>query len=159
MNVLLTVDELYVAAITGVHRQITSLDRDYVDRTERRGSKPNTPWEAHIEGAAAELVVARTVDRYPTAMIHEGGAIPASDVSQNMHVRHTPEHDRCLIVRPGKDPEDGYFFLVTGQAPSYVIRGWITGRDARQDRFVRDPGGVAPAWFVPQSELKPLVLK
>ncbi len=157
MNVRLSTDELYVAAITGAHRHITTIGKGS-DRPERRGSKPNTPWEADIEAAAAELVVARTAGMYPTAIIFDGHVAKA-DVGENIHVRWTLEHDRCLIVRPGKDPEDGFFFLVTGQAPDYVIRGWITGRDARQDRFVRDPGGVAPAWFVPQSELKPLVLK
>jgi hypothetical protein len=70
----------------------------------------------------------------------------------NVQVRSTSGHRNCLILHK-TDPDDKAFVLVTGTAPNFVLRGWIWGRDGKNEEYWRDPVGGRPAYFVPQSAL------
>jgi len=37
-----------------------------------------------------------------------------------------------------------------------MIRGYIKGKDAKKKEWLKSPGGWKPAYFVPQSKLKPI---
>ena len=78
-----------------------------------------------------------------------------ADVGRNVEVRCTDLADGCLIVRANDAPERWYV-LVTGKPPTFTVRGYIRGADARRPEYMRDPHGHRPAWFVPQSHLTPL---
>jgi len=109
--------------------------------------------ELHLRGALGELALAKATNRY-----WSGAGVGYHDEEDVGHVqvRVTQHLDGCLIVRPGDGHADQPWVLVTGSYPDYTVVGWIIGRDARQGRFLRDPNGRPPAYFVPQSELVPL---
>lgn len=122
--------------------------------TPDRGDK----WDRDIEGAAAEMALAKALGRYyePTNMTfkgHDGCGV------QVRSTRHPAGH---LIIRDNDSPDEDYF-LVTGERGDYVVRGWIRGSEAMRSEYRRTPdslSGIASrsdaAWFVPQSALKSL---
>lgn len=110
---------------------------------------------AHILGAAGEMAVAKVLGRY------WGGDVctfKRADIGSNIQVRTRSRHEWDLIIR---DDDDGaaYFVLVTGTPGNLCVRGWIKGEDARRDEWRQGHGGRPPAWFVPQSALKPMPAK
>ena len=150
IEVVLCTDELYVAAMSGIHRRIVRLatpDRNYYDDAHQE-------WTTSIEGAAGEYVVAKVLDRYPSGLVF-GGSYVVADVGDRIHVRTRTKDHYDLIVRD-RDPDDEPFVLVTGHAPRYTVRGWIYGRDAKREDWRQTYGGGVPAYFVPQSALRPL---
>ena len=54
-----------------------------------------------------------------------------------------------------KSHEEAYV-LVTGHHPAYCIQGWMIGKFAKVDKFIRDPNRKYAAWFVPIKELRPM---
>jgi hypothetical protein len=61
-----------------------------------------------------------------------------------------------LIVR-APDKADYLYVLVTGEAPEYDIKGFMPGHIVKQDKYFSNPGNGRPdAWWVPQSDLKPI---
>lgn len=60
-----------------------------------------------------------------------------------------------LIVRQD-DADDGIYVLLVGSGLIYEIKGAITGANARQVGEKSAPNGGEPAWFVSQTQLKPI---
>lgn len=146
MEVVLTWHEVLMASEIGRMRKITAL---------RKGSANNhgfagAGWNEDIEGACAELAVAKALGTY-----WEGGidTFKAGDVG-GLQVRWTPSHSNSLIVRP-QDPDEDRFVLVTGVCPRYVVHGWLTGRDAKDPQWERAYNDRPPAYFVPAGALTP----
>ena len=148
MEIQLTWPELLTGAMTGVMRQMESLKSKRADAHGYEGRG----WELHVEGACGELAAARALGRFWSPSVC---TFKAADIGQVIQVRTRLEHHYDLLVRQG-DADDQPFVLVTGTAPSYVVRGWIMGRDAKQPEWQREHGGRPTAFFVPQSELRDL---
>lgn len=146
--VLTWLEQLQAVEVGGI-RKITAL-RD--GRHVRRGQEPNN-WTDEIEGAAAELAVAKTTGRYWHAL-GKGHTDPA-DVGR-LEVRSTGHAHGCLILHPD-DPDEARFVLVTGRIPEFTIRGTIVARDGKIDRYWRTDLRY-PAYFVPQAALEPFGL-
>jgi hypothetical protein len=147
--VRLTWPEARQAAETGVHRRLVSLAR-------RRGGSHGKPgagisWDLEIESAAAELALAKLLDRF-WSMSDELDV--DGDVGREQ-VRHTVRPDGRLIVHPG-DLDGARYWLVTGKMPDFRVVGWLLGRDAKDPRYWTDPGTGRPAYFVPQADLVPI---
>lgn len=148
-RITLSHDELFQAALVGIARRVESLRRGspgrYVDGTE---------WSNDVESCAAELALAKYLDRYWTGltMYTERG-----DVSKRLQVRHTMRTDGCLLVRPRDVQRNHAFVLVTGMYGSYSIVGGIRALDAQRPEWERNPGDYGRAWFVPQSALREVV--
>lgn len=139
--------ELSVAAHVGQMRRVESMRRGC---TRADGTTPE--WNTDVEGAAAEMAVAKLLGRYWSGSVN---AFHDPDVGI-IGVRHTTRPDGKLIVRD-RDKDDVLYVLVTGSNGSYTIHGGIMGADARAlDEYRRNPNGWGDAWFVPQSELAPL---
>lgn len=125
-------------------------------RAEQSANAPNKygrqgkSLDEEIHAAAAEMAFAKVTGYYWGC--HYGvGKIP--DVGP-YHIKHTCLHDGSLIVR--QDNADGdTFVLVTGAYTEFVVRGYLTGWDAKQREFMRAPNGRDMAWFVPQDSLRP----
>lgn len=152
MAVLITLSpmEARAAVLTGVERQIDSLGRGLADK---HGANTDDSWTLHIEGAAGEMAAAKALGRYwqmPVGTFKAGG-----DVG-DFQVRTRSRHDYELIVREG-DRDGDAFILVTGSIPRFQVHGWMRGRDAKRPEWLKEHGGRAPAWFVPQAQLHPLV--
>lgn len=106
-------------------------------------------WTTDQDAACAELALAKLLHTYWAGTVNSF-KLPDVDAVQ---VRHTSLAAGCLIVR-SNDNDDDLFVLVTGRAPDFNVVGCILGREAKQEQWLRNPNGVNPAWFVPQSALR-----
>jgi len=134
-------------AMAGVHRQVHNIKRELHDRF---GAEEMDPWLLHVNGALAEVAAAKVLNLPWTAM----GALGdhgGPDVGSFIEVRWCKLADGHLLVHK-KDQDDRAFLLVTGKAPSYTLRGWALGKDAKLDVYWRP--GKRPCYFVPQGVLE-----
>ena len=146
MQVSLTWYEAAMGAEVGRLRQLSAVKEGLVNRHGFDGGG----WTEHIEGACGEIAVAKHLG------VYWGGSVntfKAPDLDGGLQVRTRSREDYDLIVRPGDSDEDT-FVLVTGKCPHYTIRGWILGRDAKQEKFRADHGGRPSAYFVPHECLQ-----
>lgn len=147
--IVLSPVEMEIAAHVGARRQLENLIKH---RQDAHGAPRDGGWSLHIEGAAGEMAVAKWANRHWNGNL---GDLDADDVGR-LQVRTRSRHDYELILHPS-DPDDRAFILVTGLAPCFVLRGWIWARDGKRQEWWRDPAGGRPAFFVPQSVLRPMV--
>ena len=145
----LTETEIEIAAIVAAKRQASNL---FKRRPDAHGARCEQGWSLHIEGACGEMAVAKWCGKYWNGAI---GEMKADDVGK-LQVRTRSNHTFDLIVHRD-DPDKRAFVLVTGLAPNFILRGWIWGHEAKRDEWWKDPAGGRPAFFVPQSALRPMV--
>lgn len=140
-----------MAAQAGTRRRIEALR---LGRVPVYGdTKVHAEWGVDIEGAAAEMAVAKSFNLFWTPVVREPKELDG-DVGfglQALQVRSTPRDNGRLILHD-RDADDAVFVLVTGRLPEFHIRGWTTGREGKQARF-QHPGDGRPAYFVPQESL------
>lgn len=150
-HVDLTHEELLVAGIVGVMRQADALKRQ---RPSAHGYDEKDPWTKHVEGAAAEMAVAKVTNRYWSPL--KAGALYGGpvDVGRMIQVRQTKRGDGCLLLHRS-DADDHVFVLVIGSPPSFDVVGWIKAKDGKRPEFWRTFTG-RPAFFVPQEALRPV---
>ena len=139
---------LLTGAIVGVERCCQALMEE---REPQHGADPESLWQLHVEGALGESAYFqfRGASKLPTVGVYKG-----EHDAGKAEVRTRSRHDWELIVRQ-RDPIDAFYVLVTGSYGDYLIHGYISGEEARQDQWVKTHGGRSPAWFVPQSALTP----
>lgn len=150
-EITLTKAELYLAAMIGVMRHISSIVNGRQDQHGFDGSDGDG-WKNHIEGACGEFATAKAKNWLWNGSIntfHNAG-----DVGK-VEVRTRTKHHYELIVR-SNDNDAVPFVLVTGIAPTYRVHGWIYGREAKREEWSQNHGGRPPAYFVPQNELEPI---
>lgn len=150
-TVTLTWFEVLHASMVGIRRQIEALKKNLPDA---HGFNGDESWTVHIEGACGEMALAKHRNLYWNASVNtfKKGA----DVLL-LHVRTRSKPEYELIVRRD-DPDQDVFVLVTGRCPTYKIHGWIHGKEAKKTEWLKEHGGRPPAFFVPQSKLRPFVL-
>ena len=144
-TVVLTFHEIFMGAMIGVARRLASLKRGETNKVQNK----DFGWHSDIEAACAEIAVAKLLGVFWDGSIN---TFKAGDVGC-LQVRHTQIQDGCLILRKNDDPSAAYV-LVTGSHPTYLVCGFIYGRDGMCNYHVRDPNGRFPAWFVPQTHLR-----
>ena len=143
--VKLTSAEMMTAGLTGVIRRVSSLQNEYNSGIYHAHGNE---WSTDIDGAAAEMAVAKHLNKYWGSHVN---SMKAPDVD-TLQVRSTHHKNGCLIIRPHDNP-DAKYVLVTSAAPEYNIVGWMWGRDAMQDKFWRTDLKGLDAWWVPQQQL------
>lgn len=150
MIVTLTWDEICMGAVAGSLRQSAAIRRN---SKNLYGAIPSDCWSLHAEGACGEIAVAKALNLFwgPGVDSFKDRA----DVGGRFDVRTRLNHDRKLIVRRD-DPDDRIIVSVTGKAPRFDLRGWLYAREAKQERWLTQYGELAPAYFVPQKELRPM---
>ena len=149
-DVELSPSEAFMAAAVGSFRQAES---SYFNRKLTHGVSADADiLSLHILGAAGELAVAKVLGRYWGGDV---GSFKKADLGQSVQVRTRSKHEYDLIVRADDNPDDVYV-LVTGTPTRLRVHGWIRGTDARRDEWIQTHGNRPPAWFVPQSALRPL---
>jgi len=147
----LTNYELFLAANVGIRRFIKSKSWDKTHQHQK-----NFSWNDDIEAAAAEMAVAKLLNVYWDGSVN---TFKIPDVGGIFQVRHTMQHNGCLIFRSVDSPLERYVFVrgaVAYHSPagSYDVVGWIDGEEAKQDKFLRNPNGTGQAWFVPGEALR-----
>lgn len=148
MKITLSPEEIAMAASVAVHRGIDAIVHN---RKNQHGFIGNG-WTENIEGYGAEIAVSKALNLYYSAGAGKG--FKGADVSEEIQVRWASQENYRLIVR-APDQTDHFYILVTGEAPTYDIKGFIPGQYAKQDKYYSNPGNGRPdAWWVPQSDLK-----
>lgn len=140
--------EYSMAVEIGTLRRITALKRG----SQSYHGASNLSWTEDIEGAAAELCVAKELGIYWNGGID---TFKDADLGLNIQVRWTPSHSNNLIVREA-DSDDAYYVLVTGELPTMRIHGYVQGSYAKNDYWKRAPNGRPPAYFVTKDYLRPV---
>lgn len=150
--VQLDLGDIRIAATVGITRQIQNIA---AGRRDRYKAAPEFGWNIHVEGAMAELAVAKYLKRFWNGNL---GDLKAADVGP-LEVRSTWHPDGALTIYP-KDPDDRVFVLVTGSNGEYLLRGHLLGKIAKQDKFYNREASNnrrgTNAWYVPQDELYPI---
>lgn len=148
VKIELTNVELLIASQVGAMRRVASIQRHLTNQKQSNKSQ----WEIDIDGAAAEMAVAKYLNVYWLPTVNAG---KAADVS-GFQVRSTTREYGSLIIREN-DVKNEKYILVISQAKTFIIVGWIWCDEGKQEKFwkTKDENGL-PAWWVPQSELKPM---
>lgn len=140
--------EVVSAAEVGVRRHVANRAK----QNNHRFGKPKDLWSTDIQGALAECVLAKAIDRYWRPLVREPQTLEG-DVGREQ-VRSTSRTNGCLILHP-PDPDDARFWLVVGDVPTFRVIGWIRGVDGKQPEYWQQGDG-RPAFFVPQDALTPV---
>jgi len=148
MKVLLTKQEVFMAAMCGVMRNFGSMFRGLKANHGYSGDY----WGIHIEGAAGEFAAAKALGVFWSPTVN---SYKSADIAPNIQVRTRSKSDYDLIIREDDNPDHAYV-LVVGQSPEFEVIGWIWGRDGKRPEWIKTYGGRPPAWFVPQDKLRPL---
>jgi len=148
MQVALEWFEVSRAALVGVSRNVEAL---------RKGCRNRLPihdeWSIHILGALGECAFAKATNRYWNGGVNTfkcGG-----DVGESIQIRTRSMHHYDLIVRRD-DEDDDAFVLVTGGPHDFEVRGWMLGKDAKDDKYKANYGNHGEAFFVPSRDLLPI---
>ncbi len=156
MKITLSKTEFFIGVQYGIMRQMHNLGNGLKDAY---GAETMDGWGVHIEGACAEMVLAKALGCFYNGNM---GDLKASDVNMpdlRIECRSTSYNTGRLILHE-KDSDDALFFLLTGKAPTFEIRGFIKGSDGKQQKYWSDPSGKERhAFFVPQSALTEFVSK
>ena len=155
IEVKLSADEMYQAAIIGAQRRITCMFGRNADK--RQKDRRNNNWTIDIEACGAEIAVAKLLNKYWIGGSFDGQQ--KYDVA-NKQVRHTPHDNGVIYIYPRDDPSHEYI-LVTGIAPDFKIIGSILGKTVQNLGYTHDwwlypKAKLIPSWWVPQSALMKL---
>jgi len=153
MQIEFSPSELMQIGMAGVMRRISAIQKQ---RSPQHGIRPDAEWQADIEGILGEYALAKYLNRFWSPIV---GRLDTDmgDV-HGFQVRATPWRNGCLIINK-KDPDDDVFILVTGENTTgkrWTLRGWLYGRDAKNERFWTAKQKDRYAYFVPQDQLQPL---
>jgi hypothetical protein len=147
IEVVLNKNEIYIAAIVGIRRNITSMDSSSCNEVKNK----DFGWHTDIEAACAELALAKGLGVYWDYSVN---TFKKPDVGYRQ-CRHAQELNKKLIVRP-KDKELDNFWLVLGTTPKFKIVGWIFGSEAKTEKYAyKGFNGMPDCWMVPQDALTP----
>jgi hypothetical protein len=150
-TVTLTWTECRHAVLVGAERRLRS--KADGRRDTAWADAPEHGWQMDIEGAGAELALAKALGW------HWSGSVDVfhseADVRQ-LHVRQSSGPDRCLLLRPHDKP--GVYVLVTGRMPTYQVIGWAAWPECQQDGELTTLGHPdrPPCCAVPQVALRPI---
>ena len=147
IEVELTEAEIEFAGRVGVMRQFMAISQKYRPRYGCRGD----PWQIHVDGAEAELAVAKYlgIEWVPSLERQREGE---HDVGE-LEVRSTRWRNGHLMLHP-PDPDDAWFVLVISMPPRFRLAGCIRARDGKRDEWWRATDRAA--YWVPQSALLPM---
>lgn len=143
--ITLSPTEMDVARLVGERRHRNAAAHGWKDVVADIGES----LDRHVNGAAAEIAVAKALGKYWDADITR---FKGADILPDIQVRWRSQHDWDLIVRDGDNPEHLYYH-VTGAPPRLCIHGFIAGRAAKRECFRKNPGGYKPSFFVPDANL------
>lgn len=145
MEVQLESYEIELAASVAIKRKVDSI----FNKRKVLKKRTSEDWGNEIEAAAAEMAVAKALNKYYGFHYNTFKTIP--DVG-GYEVRSSQNDSANLIVRP-RDSGESIFILVTGTVPNYTLRGWKKGSDVMVKKYFKNPGGLGAAFFLPQEEL------
>lgn len=151
MSITLTEHEVIMGSQVGLNRRIRS---EFGGLKNNHGYTGKNQWDIDIEGAIAEMIVAKTLGLYWDGSIDVFKRGDINDEVSWIEVRWIDSREKRLIVRPD-DPDDRVFILVMGHCPKYRIVGYISGAQAKEVGSLESPNDRPPAYFVTWENLRP----
>lgn len=158
--------EVWIAGQLAQMRGIRNLERRL---HERYGGTDLLGIDPHFAGIMGEMTVAKKIDRYYCGNFDD---FTAADLGSHLQVRACSEPTDRLILHPydphtNKGDKDGDVFIsaqiergswTRKTGVNVLLRGWIFGRDGKRPEWWEDgkKGKKRPAFFVPNSELRPI---
>lgn len=147
-RVTLTWAELYRAAQVGLLRRTSAMAKGSLELTGRGDG-----WDQDIEGAIGEKAFAKWGNFYWDESVGKYKSEP------DVHIYDVRFGGPSLIIRSDDlDERPMVLVVVDRDHPHYQIPGWVWVHEGKQERWFTDKGlGRPPAYFVPQSVLRPMV--
>lgn len=147
-RVVLTKQEWRFAASVGTQRHIQARERN-IPQAEHGYSK-------HVQGACAEMAVAKWLNCYWIGALVDDPRENHGDVQPGVEVRSIANPTGRLIVIE-RDPDEHAFVLAIGEPPEFQLAGWAYASDARRIVPFKpiSKDGVS-AWALPQAQLRPM---
>jgi len=141
----LTSQEIQIASMVGIQRQVEDIERR---KKSFSGESQTGAWQRHIEGALSECALAKHLNVFWSKRPY-----PLPDVYDS-EVRSTPYSSGVMPIGT-TDKDDRKYYLLTGINGTYIIRGWLYGKDCKRPEWWRElQPGRPPCFCVPQSALK-----
>lgn len=140
----LDASEMMLASWMGSRRLIKATFKNLTDSVGQSNG-----WENEIEGAAAEVAVAKHFGLFLPVTMDAFGAPDVGD----WHIRSSKHENAHLRI--GKKETTGKYMLVIGQFNKWRIAGWIQAEEARQEKYYRQMRADRPAksYWIPQDDL------
>jgi hypothetical protein len=110
--------------------------------------------EIHLLGAAGEMAVASYLGM-KSFLYQATEAERGSDDLPGIDVKTRSKASYDLIVQRQSDP-NRKFVLVTIENRQTLLHGWCYGHEGIKEIYWADPARGRPAYFVPQSALRPM---
>lgn len=110
--------------------------------------------EIDIAGALGEMAAAKFLDQKQFVFTFNKNW-GVYDLPPNIDVKTALGHYRRLRVFLDEDPRK-VFVHVTYKYEQLRIHGWAIGGEVMKQQFIEDPVGRREAYFVPNSELRPI---
>ncbi len=110
--------------------------------------------QVHLLGAAGEMAVASYLGM-KEYLYQEKEARRGSDDLPGIDVKTRSKSCYDLIVQKHENPSKK-FVLVTIENQQTLLHGWCYGHEAMDTQYWADPARGRPAYFVPQSVLRPM---
>ena len=151
IEVVLTDDEKALAWDEAHRRQAVN------EESKRRGRNGAAAFGMqalmyHLYGAAGEIAVASYLDMKDFLFQDKTPVRGSCDLPNGIDVKCRSNHKYDLLVQIDDDPSKK-FVLVTIQSKRVLIQGWIQGKDAMQEKWIKEYRKGRPAYAVPQSAL------
>ena len=147
VTVTLDNSEYLHALIAGSLRRASARARG---RQNYYGAQSADAEKLDIVGSVGECVVAKHLNKFWAG----AGAFRGGDVD-GYQVR-TTTHDAGHLVLNSNDDDGKKYILVCVNNGVGKIRGWMYAREGKQRKYWRDMSGRGPAYYVPQSDLRPI---
>jgi len=118
-------EECFTAVCVGGRRELKAVLNLHRDRVRWR--KPREfGFTQHIEGAAAEMAVAKRLNLFWSGLPLENWTKPDVGFEFEVKLRTNWEQDKDMGLK-GTDPDDKTYVLVHGKIPSFWLIGWCFG--------------------------------
>ena len=127
-------------------------------RTQGRNNAPaqgTTAQLMHLLGAAGELAVACYLGLEDEVFKDTEPVRGSSDLPGRIDVKCRSNHSYDLLVQLDDEP-DKKFVLVTIQNRRTFIHGWIFGKDAMKEQWIKTYVRGRTCYAVPQEHLNPI---
>ncbi len=153
ISFVFTAEERQAAMEEGIRRQ--SVNEAQRLRGRNGGASfGSKALEIHLLGAAGEVAVASYLG-LKEHLFKETNAKRDSDDLPGIDVKTRSKASYDLIVQRQSDP-NRKFVLVTIENRQTLLHGWCYGHEGMKEIYWADPARGRPAYFVPQSALRPM---
>lgn len=144
ISVSLTQRELMVGANHGVLRNVVDIKESRHGVNEQPKEKR---WQVMIEGALAEIAVAKAFGIYWSGAIDRGHR---DTKDYEVRMSYTQKNRLWLY---NYDPDNLVYLFVTGLEGNYTLQGWVYGFEGKKPEYWQKVSWRPAAYYVPNEKL------